>query len=189
MTYLQNAGAFLITSAFGFFICLFLVRMMLIAIAAPFNEPVCRFVYQLTNPAINPIRSYVPRWRRIELASILIAWLLGIVELALLVALFGLPLGALGIVVHALVDTLDWAILIQLVAIIAFCVLSFFPALRSDPNFQLLVRFVAPVVRPFRRLIPPLGGLDLSCWAACIALILLRLLVIAPLTDLSLRIG
>ena len=188
MPYLQNAGAFLITSLFGFFICVFLLRMMLIAVSAPFNQPICRFIYQLTNPAINPLRPIIPRWRRIEFASVLIAWLLGVVELGLLVAMFGLPISAIGVLVHALVDTLDWAILIQLVAIIVFCVLGFFPAVRTDPNYHLVVRFTAPVVRPFRRLIPPLGGFDFSCWAACIALILLRLLVVAPLTDLSTRL-
>ncbi|HET8940825.1 MAG TPA: YggT family protein [Rudaea sp.] len=188
MPYLQNAGAFLITSIFGFFICLFLIRMMLIAVGAPFNMPVCRFVYELTNPLINPLRGTVPRWRRIEFASLLIVWLLGVIELALLVALFAMPIGVVGVLVHALVDMLDWAILIQLVAIIVFCILSFSPAVRTDPNYHLLVRFTAPVVRPFRRFIPPVGGFDFSCWAACIALILLRLLVVAPLTDLSMQL-
>lgn len=188
MGYLQNAGAFLVTSLFGFVICLFIVRTMLIAIGASFYEPVCRFVYQLTNPVIAPIRSLVPRWRRIEFASLLIAWLLCLLELLLLVGMFGLHIGVLGLLLHALVDLLDWAILIQLVAIIAYCVLSFFPGVRYDDNFALLARFVEPVVRPFRRLVPPLGGLDFSCWVASVALILMRMLVIAPLNDLASRL-
>ena len=51
MSYLQNAGAFLIQTLFGFFIVMFLARTLLIAISAPFTEPICRFVYQFTNPA------------------------------------------------------------------------------------------------------------------------------------------
>ncbi len=189
MGYLQNAGAFLITSLFGFFICVFIVRTMLIAIGASFNEPVCRFVYQLTNPVITPIRSLIPRWRRIELASLLAAWLLCLIELVLLVAIFGLHIGVTGLLLHALVDLADWAILIQLVAIIAYCVLSFFPGVRYDENFALLARFIDPVVRPFRRLIPAMGGMDLSCWAATIVLILVRMLIIAPLTDFASRLA
>ena len=80
MTYLQNAANFLITSIFGFAICLFLVRAMLIAVGAPFNEPICRFVYTLTNRMVTPLRSIVPRWRRLETASVLIAWLLALLE-------------------------------------------------------------------------------------------------------------
>ena len=185
MSYLQNAGSFLITSLFGFAICLFLVRALLIAVGAPFNEPVCRFVYALTNRVITPLRTIVPRWRRVEVASVLVAFLLALLQLVLLTALLGVALGIAGLLLRALVDTFDWLVLIELVAIFAFCVLSFFPSARYDGNFRLLMQFVDPVVRPFRRLVPPLGGFDLSCWLASIALILVRMLVIAPLADFA----
>jgi YggT family protein len=185
MSYLLSAGIFLIQTAFGFFIALFLVRTMLIAVGAPFNEPVCRFVYSLTNRIVTPLRQVIPRWRRIELASVLIAWLLAMLELVLLLSLVGAHLGVAGVLWHALIDTLDWIILIEFAAILVYCLLSFIPSARYDSNFRLLAQFIDPVVRPFRRLLPPLGGMDFSCWFASIALILLRMLVIAPLTDLS----
>lgn len=185
MSYLQNAGAFLITSLFGFFICVFLARTMLIAVGASFYEPICRFVYLMTNPVIAPIRQIVPRWRRIELSSLLIAWLLCALELTLLVVLAGISIGVAGLALFSLVNLLDWAILIQLVAIIVLCVLSFIPSLRYDGNVRLLVQVTDPIVRPFRRLLPPMGGLDFSCWAASIALILVRMLVVAPLQDVA----
>jgi len=188
MPYLLNAGTFLVQTLFGFFICVFLARLILIAVGAPFHEPVCRFVYQLTNPVITPLRRFVPRWRRIELASLLVAWLLALLELILLVALLGAHLGTAGLLLHALIDILDWAVLIQLVTIFAFCVLSFFPAIRYDSNFRLLAQVIEPVLRPFRRLSPPLSGFDFSCWFASITLILVRMLVLAPLTDLAARL-
>jgi YggT family protein len=185
MSYLQNAGAFLITSIFGFLICLFLLRAMLIAVGAGFYEPVCRFVYQLTNRVVTPLRGFIPRWRRVELASLLIAWLLALIGLTLIVVLFGVPISVPGLLLHALVDTLDWALLIELIAIFALCVLSFIPSVRHDSNFQLLTLFTNPIARPFRRLLPPIGGLDFSLWLASIALILVRMLVIAPLGDFA----
>jgi YggT family protein len=66
--------------------------------------------------------------------------------------------------------------------------LSFFPGVRYDPNFRLLAQFVDPIVRPFRRLLPALGGMDFSCWFAAIALVLVRMLVVAPLADFAMRI-
>ena len=188
MSYLQNAGTFLLQSIFGFAIVLFLLRMMLIAVGAPFNEPVCRFVYALTNRVITPLRPLVPRWRRIETASLLLAWMLAALELFLLVAMLGARVGIAGVMLRALVDVLDWLILIELVAVFAFCVLSFFPSARYDSNFRLLSQFIDPVVRPFRRLLPPLGGLDFSCWFASIALVLARMLIVAPLGDLAVRV-
>ena len=188
MPYLQNAGVFLIQTLFGFFIVVFLLRTMLIAIGASFYEPICRFVYQLTNPVITPLRRFVPRWRNIEIASLLVAYVIIAIQWLLFVGLFGVPLSIGGVLLRALSDLLDWGVLIQLVAIFGFCILSFFPAARYDSNFRLLDQFTAPIVRPFRRMVPPLGGLDFSCWFASIALILARMLVIAPLADLAGRV-
>ncbi len=188
MPYLQNAGVFLIQTIFGFFIVVFLLRLLLIAVAAPFNDPVCRFVWQVTNRAVTPLRAIVPRWRRVEFASLLLAYLLAFAELFVLVALFGATLDVGAMLLRAAADTLDWIALIELVAIFGYCILSFFPSAHYDPNFRLLAQFVAPIVRPFRRVLPPLGGMDFSCWFAAIALVLVRLLVVAPLADLAARL-
>ncbi|MBS0570488.1 MAG: YggT family protein [Proteobacteria bacterium] len=187
MPYLQNAGVFLIQTLFGFFIVVFLLRLLLIAVAAPFNEPVCRFVWQVTNRAVTPLRAIVPRWRRVEFASLLIAYVLVLAELLVFIALFGAMLGIGGLLLRAAADTLDWIVLIELVAIFGYCILSFIPSARYDANFRLLAQFVDPVVRPFRRLLPPLGGMDFSCWFAAIALVLVRMLIVAPLADFAAR--
>ena len=185
MPYLLNAGKFLIETLFGFFIVVFLLRAMLIMVGASFYEPICQFVYKVTNPVITPLRRFVPRWRNIEFASLLVGWLLATLETTLLLALFGLPLWFFGLLPYGFVQVLDWVVLIELAAMFVYCVMSFAPAMRYDSNFRLLDRFVAPVVRPFRRLVPPLGGFDFSVWFASIALILVRILVISPLSDFT----
>jgi len=187
MSYLQNAGVFLIQTIFGFFIVMFVLRAMLIAIAAPFTEPLCRFVYQFTNPVVMPLRNVIPRWRRIDFSTLLVAWVIAVVELALMFAIVGFRPSILALALRALVDVLDWIVLIEIAAIIIVCVLSFIPSMRYDSNYSLLLRFTDPIVRPFRRWIPALGGMDFSYWFASIALILIRMLVIAPLTDLAMR--
>ena len=188
MPYLQNAGVFLIQTIFGFFIVVFLLRALLIAINAPFNQPLCRFVYLFTNPATMPLRHLIPRWRRVELSSLLLAYLLALLELIVFALLFGAALSAAGFLLRALADTLDWIVLIELVAIFAYCLLSFVPSAQHDANFRLLAATVEPVARPFRRLVPSLGGLDFSCWLAAVALILIRLLIVAPLADFAIRL-
>jgi YggT family protein len=188
MSYLQNAGVFLIQTLFGFFIVMFLARALLIAISAPFTEPICRFVYQFTNPVVMPMRNAIPRWRRVDFASLLVALLLAILQLVCLFALAGFHLSVAGTILRALVDVLDWLILIEIVVMLAVSVMSFIPSMRYDSNYSLLMRVVEPVVHPFRRFIPPMAGMDFSFFAATIVLILIRMLVIAPLTDLASRI-
>ncbi|HEX3895217.1 MAG TPA: YggT family protein [Rudaea sp.] len=185
MSYLQNAGVFLIQTIFGLFIVMFVLRALLILIAAPFTDPICRFVYQFTNPIVMPLRNIIPRWRRVDFSSLLVAWLVAAIELALLMAIVGARLSIVGLIVHALVDILDWIVLIEIAAILAVCVMSFIPSMRYGSNFSLLLRFTDPIVRPFRRFIPTLGGMDFSYWFASVALILVRMLVIAPLTDMA----
>ena len=105
-----------------------------------------------------------------------------------LFALAGFRLSVAGTILRALVDVLDWLILIEIVVMLAVSVMSFIPSMRYDSNYSLLMRVTEPVVRPFRRLIPPMAGMDFSFFAATIVLILIRMLVIAPLTDLTSRI-
>jgi YggT family protein len=185
VNYLANAATFLIQVAFGFFIGLFLVRVLLIAVGASFYDPICRFVYQLTNPVITPLRRFVPRWRRLEIASLLVAWVLILIELALFVAIAGASIGVGGLLLRSAVSLLDWLIWIALIALFARAILSFVVSEHNNPSMQLLVQCTEPLVRPFRRIVPPLGGLDFSLMFAMIALTLAQILIIAPLNDLA----
>jgi uncharacterized protein YggT (Ycf19 family) len=104
MSYLLAAALFLIQVFFNAFIVLFLVRTLLIAVGAAFSNPFCRFVYQLTNPVITPLRRAVPRWGRIELASLLVAYVLALVEFALMLGLAGALPSLPSLLLHALAD-------------------------------------------------------------------------------------
>jgi YggT family protein len=188
MSYLANAAVFLIQTLFGFFIVLFLARMLLIAAGASFYDPVCRFVYQLTNPVITPLRRVVPRWRKIEIASLLVAWVLVVIELLLFVAIAGAALSLPGLLLRGLVQVADWLVWIELIALFARGILSFVVNEYHNATMQLLVQCTNPLVRPFRRVVPPLGGLDLSLALAMIALVLVQMLVLAPLNDFVARL-
>src|SRR5262249_43625648 len=163
-------------TAFGFFIALFLARMILIAVGASFYEPICRFVYQLTNPVITPLRRFVPRWRRIELASLLVAFALVLIEFGLFALIAGASIG--GVRVRRRVDSRDWLIWIGVTPTSVPSVLGFVVSDSHTPKMHLLVQCTAPVGRPFRRILPPLGGLDFSLGFASIALVLAQMLVV-----------
>jgi len=188
MPYLLNAAAFLIQTIFDFLISVFLVRAMLIAVNAAFYDPVCQFVYKLTNPIIAPIRRILPRVGKIETASLAIAVALALVESILLAAIVGLSHGPLGWLLGAVVTVLGIAVWIAFWALLIRAVLSFFTNEREHPNMRVLVQLTEPIVRPFRRFLPPVGGMDFSFLAASVALVLARLLVVAPLADLAARL-
>lgn len=65
----------------------------------------------------------------------------------------------IGLIIHAIFTAIRWLV-------IARIILSFLPLfLRIDP-YHPIIRFVhestEPLMAPFRRLIPPIGGFDLS---------------------------
>ncbi|MBS0567611.1 MAG: YggT family protein [Proteobacteria bacterium] len=187
MPYLANAAAFLIQTVFDFLIGVFVVRAMLIAVNASFHDPICQFVYKLTNPAIAPIRGFLPRMGKIETASLAVALVLALIELGLLSGLGGPHYAVPGWLLAAIVAVASIAVWIVFWVLLIRALLSFFTDGRGHPNTRVLVQLTEPLVRPLRRLVPPLAGLDFSFWIASIALILARLLVIVPLADLAMR--
>lgn len=187
MSYLSNAGTFLVGIVFGALVALFLVRMLLIAVGASFYDPICRFVYALTNPVITPLRPVIPRWRRVEVASLLVAYVLILVEGGVFVLLSGAAFGVAPFLLTGLIDVLGELVWIELIAMFARAILSWVVSEYDHPTLQLLVRVTEPLIRPFRKLLPPIAGVDFSLMFASIALVLAQMLVLAPLYDLAAR--
>src|SRR6185312_2311661 len=80
MIYLANALSLLIQFAFGCAILLFVFRLLAEAVRADFYNPICQFLYRATNPVLTPLRRVIPTWRRINIAALLIAWVLEIIK-------------------------------------------------------------------------------------------------------------
>ena len=76
----------------------------------------------------------MPRWRRIEFASLLVAYLLALIELGLFVLISGAALSLPGLLLRALVQILDWLVWIELIAILVRCILSFVVSARYEPE-------------------------------------------------------
>jgi YggT family protein len=152
-----------------------LLRFLLQALRVPWRNPVSYFVAALTNWAVLPLRRVIPGFRGIELAPLVVAWVvqtLLIIALAMLRnrlganALSGAVIGTA--VLLAVVELLKWCLYIGMFAVIVQAVLSWFNS--NSPFAPVLDAFTRPLLRPFRRLIPPLGNIDLSPIFAILAL-------------------
>ena len=189
MNYFANAGQLLINFAFGALIALVVLRVLLQWVRANFYNPICQFLYKLTNPLLIPLHKLIPTWRTLDIAAILIAWLLTALKLALLYALAGQSLGIVGLGVMALADLADFVLTLYLGVILVYVLLSFVSVERANPIVPLIVQITEPVLRPIRRVLPSLGGLDLSPMVAWLLILLARTLLIAPLLDLGMRLA
>lgn len=188
MIYLQNALALLIGLAFDALATLLLLRLLAEACRADFHNPLSQFVYRTTNPVLAPLRRVLPNWRRINLAALLLAWLVMLLKRLLLFALVGVMPHPLGLLLLALAELLDFLLVFYLVLIFGWSLLSMFAVDRRQPLLRLAGNLVEPLLRPLHgRLIA--GAIDFAPMAVMIALLLARLLIAAPLLDLGTRLA
>lgn len=156
-----------------------LARLLLQLTRADFRNPLCQAIVQLTNPLIVPLRRVLPPIGKVDTASVVAVLLVAAIEVAILAALHGGgwpdPLSWLDAVALEIAHTLLWT---YCYAILIYWLLSFIAPGGYSPMQSVLTSLCEPVLKPFRRIIPPLGGLDLSPLWATIAiqalLILLR---------------
>ena len=189
MLYLASAGQILITFVFGMLIAIVVARVLLQLVRANFYNPICQFLYKLTNPLLIPLHRAVPNWRNLDIAGVLLAWLLCALEWLLLLALAGRMPGMAGLALVALGELVDFALVFVFAVILVRAVLSFLSVERSNPVVPLLYQLSEPVLRPFRRFMPALGGIDFSPALAGLALMLARVLVAMPLRDFGLQLA
>lgn len=195
MDYLANAGHYLVSVLLGIIVVVLLLRVMLQLVRANYYNPLSQFVLKLTNPVLMPLGKLIPRWRNVDVAALLLAWIVKAVSMVLLALLNprlpGFTLAAiepLSLLLFALVGLLDLAILIMMVAMFIIVIFSWIAPHGNNPIQTVAQQLTQSILRPFRRLIPPIAGFDFSVFFALIALQLARMLIIAPLNDLISRL-
>lgn len=188
MSYLVNALSFLLELAFGAAAALFALRLLAEASRADFHNPLSQFVYRTTNPILAPIRKLLPNWRRINIAALLLIWLLMLLKRVLLFALLGAFPHVLGLLLLSVADTLDFILMFYVVLIFIWSLMSLFQVEHYHPVYRLAGSLVDPLLRPLRGKLVA-GGLDFAPWAVMIVLILARLLLVSPLADFGGRLA
>lgn len=158
--------SFLLDVAIGLLGGACLLRLYMQYQRVPFGNPVGRFVFALTDWLVLPLRRVLPAAGKLDTASLVGAFLL---ELAQYTVLWLLGAGSL-----AALPLLAAFGLVRLVIsgltglVIVYAILSW---VQSDsPLVDIIDRLCAPLLRPFRRVIPLVGGIDLSPLALLVAL-------------------
>ncbi len=176
--FLVDAGIFLVQVLFGFYILAVLLRLLLQLTRADFYNPVSQFVVTLTNPLLRPLRRIIPGLFGIDLASVLLLLALQCLELYLVFALstatsdMTLSLSPGGLLIAAVAELLRLTVYVFLFAILIRAVLSWVSpyGTRGNPAGALLASLTEPLLRPVRRLLPPVQGLDLAPVVVMVAL-------------------
>jgi len=155
---------FLLQIASGLVVGLCLLRLYMqfhrVALSARSGNPIGPLIFALTDWLVLPLRRIVPPFGRWDSASLIAAYLVELLQFALLWMLAGSH-GGLGLVpVMALFGLLRLTLSGLSVLVIVYAVLSWVQT--HSPMMGLLARLVAPLLQPIRRIVPLVGGVDLS---------------------------
>ena len=160
--------AFLLDVATGLLGGACLLRLYMQYQKIGFGNPVGRFVFALTDWLVLPLRRVLPAIRRWDTASLVGAWLLQLAQYGLLYLLAGRGAGAELLPVLALFGLLRLAISAVMVLMVVYAIMSWTRA--DSPISDVIDRLCAPLLRPLRKLIPLVGGIDLSPLALLVLL-------------------
>ena len=173
----MTAVVFLIQTLFGFYILAVMLRFLLQCVRADFYNPLVQFLVRITNPPLLPLRRIVPGYRGLDLAAVVLALVLQFIEVTLLNTLSIQPVGVGGLLMLTVLELLKLLINIYLWGVIIQAVMSWFNPDPYHPAARVLAHLTAPVLRPARRIIPPISGVDLSPMLVVVALIFVSLLL------------
>ncbi|ABM61723.1 YggT family protein [Halorhodospira halophila] len=177
-----DALIFLIATAFSLYILAVMLRFLLQTARADFFNPISQFLVRATSPVLNPLRRIIPGVGGIDLAAIVLMFVL---QLAALYIIFLLaygqqpPLGPLAI--ETVGRLLGLLLNLYTILILIGVIVSWVNPTASHPGLHLLHQLVSPILRPIRSFLPDMGGLDLSPLIALVLIHVVRMLTVYPL--------
>jgi YggT family protein len=179
----------LLNLVFGFFIFLFTARWLVRMLGVSGFNPMTTFIAKATNPVTAPLSRILPDMGAFDTAALVIAVLLKALALYWMMQLLdaqtlsylGLGILALSHVMGLVVDILFWSVIIGVV-------LSWIAPDSRSPGAFVIREITAPFLSIFQRILPPMGGLDLSPIVALFVLKLIEILILAPIAALSVQV-
>lgn len=185
MNYAGNAFAFLINALVGLYLLAVMLRVVLQAVRADFFNPICQFLVRVTNPALKPLRRFIPGFMGIDLAGVVLLLAIQTLELLVISWIAGPPLHFPGILLLAIAELLRLLAYLYVFAIVIFALLSWVNPDPANPVVPLLWRLTNPILAPARQLLPSMGGIDISPMLVIILLLFLVRLLLDPFTALA----
>ena len=195
--YLASPVTLIINTLFDLYILLVLLRFLLQVFRADFYNPVSQFIVKMTAAPLKFLRRFIPSIMGQDTASIVLC--LGLVYskfiLLRLLDIHAVSIGSTivsistasytGIFIYCIADLVSLTLTVFLIAIIIHVILGWISPGQYNPIIGLVNTLAAPALRPIRKIIPNIGGLDLSPICASLAIMVVKLLIVPPIIYLG----
>lgn len=163
MSTMSEIGIYVIRTLGSLYLMLVLLRFLFQLVRADYYNPISQFIAKATNPLLMPLRRVIPGFFGVDFAALVLALILQwiLIQLVLVLAGYGLlyPLRA---VIWAAIGLMSMVLSIYFWGLIISIVASWVAPFSNNPALVLVRQLVEPIMTPFRKLIPPLGGIDIT---------------------------
>ncbi|MHC8413569.1 YggT family protein [Pseudomonas sp. Hz4] len=183
---LNTAAVYVLQTLGSLYLLIVLLRFVLQLVRANFYNPLCQFAVKATQPLLKPLRRIIPSMFGLDMSSLVLAIL---VQLALMALTLLLTYGTIGnplqLLIWSLIGVTALFLKIFFFALIISVILSWVAPGSHNPGAELVNQICEPALAPFRKIVPNLGGLDISPILAFMALKLIDMLVINNLAAMT----
>lgn len=159
---MTQALYFIVKTLAQLYLLLLLLRFWLPLMRADFRNPVAQGILRITSPLIIPVRRIVPPIGRLDTSTIMVAYVLEFLLVLALLAIRGLSVSTLPITITAVFELAILSLNLFFFVILIKVILSWVAPHNYNPITALLNTMAEPILRPFRRIVPAVGGFDIS---------------------------
>jgi YggT family protein len=188
-SYMTDPVIFLIDTLFSLYILAIVLRFLFQWTRADFYNPISQFLVKITHPPLKIIRRFVPSVGKIDTSSIVLALALQMFADFTIIALKGVMVSITALIILSFAQLLSLLINVFIFAVFARAILSWFDPGNYNSANSLLQSLTEPLLTMCRKVIPDLGGIDLSPLVALVVLQLAKMMLLPPLNQLAAIIG
>ncbi|HEX4896189.1 MAG TPA: YggT family protein [Solimonas sp.] len=158
----SNALLFLITTLFDLLMWLFMLRIALQWVRADFYNPISQLVWKATRFPTDPLRTLLPPVRNINVAAVLALAVISLIYIYVVVGVLGFTVDPLSALWFSLLKIVALSLGLYTFTLFVQALMSWLGPGVNNPASNILWSLNEPLLRPVRRVVPPLSGLDLS---------------------------
>lgn len=156
------------------YIGIVLLRFLCQLVRADYYNPISKTLVKLTNPLLIPLRKIIPGFGGIDWAALVLALLLQVALVFVVQLIFGSLFLSIKILPFALIGLIGLALSFYFYGMLILVVASFIAPQTYNPAVSLLSQLIDPLLRPIRKILPPMGGLDFSPMVLMFGIYLIR---------------
>jgi YggT family protein len=148
----------------------FMLRLMFQLVRADFRDPMADAIVRITNWLVMPLRRILPAIRKVDTATVVAVLLMACLRSFVVIELSGLQITDVELFLRiTLVDLVKLVLNIYLFAMLLYALSSYVSPGGYAPGVRLLAQLCEPILKPVRKIIPPIGQIDFSVlWVSII---------------------